>query len=408
MIPAPAAGGAAVRAPRAPRAPSFAVLVLLSGISPLATDMYLPALPALGRSLGTSPSTAQLTLTAFLVGLAVGQVVLGPLSDAAGRRPFLVWGPAAFLVASVVCALAPSAGVLVGARLVQGFAGAAGVVCARAVISDRHRGAEAAGRFGLLSSVTFLAPVVAPGLGAALLLVGDWRLVFAVLAAVGAVQLLGALLRVPETLPPERRQAGSPRAALARMADLLRDRRFRAHVVVVSLATTGFFSYIGGSSFVLQGVYGITASTYGLLFAVNAVVMAVTSALFARLVRRWPVAALRRAGLLLASGGAVALAAAALVAGAQPPPLGLAAALLACVAGGMGLVLPASTALCQEAGARAAGTASALSGGLAFGCGALVIPVTGALGSTSLLPMAALMTAFLVLALLASRAARAG
>ena len=379
------------------------MLVLLSGISPLATDMYLPALPALGASLGASASTAQLTLTAFLVGLALGQLVLGPLSDAAGRRPFLLWGPAAFLLASLGCALAPSAGVLVGLRLVQGFAGAAGVVCARAVISDSYAGARAAGRFGLLSAVTFLAPVVAPGLGALLLLVGDWRLVFHVLAAVGLVQLLGVVARVPETLLPGQRQPGSLPAALARTGDLLRDRRFTAHVVVVCLATMGFFSYIGGSSFVLQGVYGISASTYGLVFAVNAVVMAVTSALFSGLVRRWSLHALRLAGLALACAGAVVLVVATLASGEQPPPLALVAALLACVAGGMGLVLPASTALCQQAGARAAGTASALSGGLAFGCGALVIPVTGLLGSASLLPMAALMAGFLVLSLAAAR-----
>jgi len=384
-------------------APSFLVLVLLSGISPLATDMYLPALPALGASLGASASTAQLTLTAFLVGLALGQLVLGPLSDAAGRRPFLLWGPAAFLLASLGCALAPSAEVLVGLRLVQGFAGAAGVVCARAVISDSYAGARAAGRFGLLSAVTFLAPVVAPGLGALLLLVGDWRLVFLVLAAVGLVQLLGVVARVPETLPPGRRQPGSLQAALARTGDLLRDRRFTAHVVVVCLATMGFFSYIGGSSFVLQGVYGISASTYGLVFAVNAVVMAVASALFSALVRRWSLHGLRLTGLALSCAGAVALVAATLSSGEQPPPLALVAALLAGVAGGMGLVLPASTALCQQAGARAAGTASALSGGLAFGFGALVIPLTGLLGSASLLPMAALVAGFLVLSLAAAR-----
>jgi DHA1 family bicyclomycin/chloramphenicol resistance-like MFS transporter len=386
------------------RAPSFLVLVLLSGISPLATDMYLAGLPALGRALHTSASAAQLSLTAFLIGLAVGQIVLGPVSDAFGRRVLLLAGPAAFVVASVVCAVAPNATVLIAARLVQGFVGAAGMVCAPAVVSDYYTGDDATRRFGLITAVSLLAPIVAPPLGTLLLRVGDWRLIFWVLAAVGVVQLVGAWFGIPETLPPAERHSGSVPATLARTTDLLRDRTFMTHVAVAVLAIMGFFAYIGGSSFVLETVYGLSAGSYGLIFAVNAVCMAVASALFSRLFLRWPVARLRLAGLVVSCGSALVLVVASLVAG-PAPPLALVWVALAGVAAGMGLTLPASMTLSQQAGQRAKGTASALSGGLSFAFGALTTPVTGVLGGSSVLPMALVMAGFLLAAVAVARTA---
>jgi DHA1 family bicyclomycin/chloramphenicol resistance-like MFS transporter len=378
------------------------VLVLLSGVSPLATDMYLAGLPALGRSLHTSASMAQLSLTGFLIGLAAGQIVLGPVSDATGRRLLLLAGPAGFLVTSVVCALAPNAPVLVAARVLQGFVGAAGMVCAPAVIGDHYAGDEAARRFGLISAVSLLAPIVAPPLGSLLLGVGSWRLIFWLLAVVGAVQLVGVWTSVPETLPPSTRHPASAAATWARVADLLRDRRFMGHCVVVTLAVMGFFAYIGGSSFVLETVYGIGSGTYGVIFAVDAVCMAAASALVTRLLTRWSVDRLRAAGLILSAVSAVALVVAGLVAGAAPP-LALVWVTLAGVAGGMGLTLPASMTLSQQAGARARGTASALTGGLSFAFGALTTPITGVIGGSSVLPMASVMAGFLGVALVASR-----
>ncbi|MEJ5889500.1 multidrug effflux MFS transporter [Pseudokineococcus marinus] len=404
------ARGPVARGTTSTRAPAFWVLVLLSGVSALATDMYLPALPAVGRDLGAGDVAAQLTLTAFLVGFAAGSLVLGPVSDAVGRRPLLLLGPAAFAVASVLCALAPGAGVLVVARLVQGVAASAGAVCARAVVSDTHRGADAAARFGLLTAVGLLGPVVAPTVGAGVLQVGDWRLVFGVLAGIGLLQVLGAWRGVPESLPVHERGGATAAATAARVVDLLRDRRFTRHVVVACLATVGFFSYIGGSSLVLQGVYGVGAATYGLVFAANGAAMAATSFAFARLVHRWPATALRRTGLAVAAGSSALLLVAALLApavGGGPPPFPLVWVLLSGLTAGMGLVLPAGFALAQAAGDRARGTASALCGGLAFTCGALVIPLTGAVGTGSVVPMAALMTLGLSLALLASRRATA-
>lgn len=381
-----------------PRGPAFLVLALLAGVGPLATDMYLPSLPALAQELGTTPAAAQLTLTAFIVGLAVGQVVLGPFSDATGRRPFVLVGPACFVLTSLASAAATSVVVLVGLRLLQGAAAAAGVVASRAVVSDHYRGDSAARRFGLLSSIVLLSPVIAPVVGSLVLLVADWRAMFLLLAGFGLVQLGGALGWVPETLPREERHPGSVAATAARMADLLRDWTFSGHVAVQSLATMGFFAYIGGSTFVLQEVYGIAASTYGIVFAVNATCMAATSALFARLVGRRDVVHLRRVGLALATSASVALAIAALVAPRHTPPLPLVLALLPLVTAGMGLVVPASITLAQQAGQRARGTAAALNGGISFVCGAAVIPLTGLVTAGALVPMATIMAVFLTLA----------
>ncbi len=160
--------------------PSMAALVLVTGVSPLATDMYLSALPRMARDLHSSAAAMGLTLTSFLIGLALGQVTFGPISDAVGRRVFVVGGPIAFLLLSLACAAAPNGPALVAIRFVQGLAGAAGVVCGRAVISDRYLGTESDRRQALVIAAGLVGPVVAPGIGGLVLGVGTWRTVFLV------------------------------------------------------------------------------------------------------------------------------------------------------------------------------------------------------------------------------------
>ena len=387
-------------------APSLAALVLVTGISPLATDAYLPALPALQRSLDTSAAVAQLSLTAFLVGLAFGQLLVGPVSDATGRRPVLLWGSLAFAGLSVACALAPTGALLVAARLLQGLAAGGGVAAGRAVVSDHFSGSAAAERYGTLASIALLAPVIAPPVGSAILSVGSWRTVFGVLSVLGVAMVAGVLMRIPESLPSAARQGGSLGATGRRAADLLRDRGYTPHVVVQAFATMGFFTYIGGSSFALQTVYGISQSRYALVFTVNAIAMVATSVVFRLFVARVGAARLRLTGLCLAGGAACGLLAVALVGTQRAPWLAIPWALLSCLTAGMGLMIPASTALAQEAGRRSGGTAAALSGGLVFLAGALVTPLTGVLGYSTLLPMALLMTGFFTASALALAASR--
>jgi DHA1 family bicyclomycin/chloramphenicol resistance-like MFS transporter len=386
-------------------------LVVVTGVGPIATDSYIAALPALRSSLDTSAAAAQLTLTAFIIGMAVGQLAIGPASDGRGRRGLLLACTSAFLAASVACVVAPSAAVLVLARLLQGVAGGGGVAIGRAVVSDRFEGAAAAARYGTLSSIVFLGPVLAPAVGGVVLAAGGtWRTVFGLLALLGVAMVAAVLVGLPETLAPADRHDSGAAHAVRRMADLVRDPAFIKHVLVQCLATGGFFTYIGGSSFVLQTVYGISPSTYALVFATNATAMVATGLAFRALVGRAGAARLRTVGLLGSTAAAAGVLAVALTDRDATLPLAVPWVLLCVVVAGMGLCIPGTTALAQQAGRRAGGTASALTGGLTFVVGAAVTPLTGVLGYDSLLPLALLMTGFFAAAsawLLASGSNRA-
>jgi DHA1 family bicyclomycin/chloramphenicol resistance-like MFS transporter len=381
------------------RVPVTAALVLVTGIGPWAVDTYVAALPELKTSLHTTAAVAQLTVTAFIIGGAVGQLVLGPLSDSRGRRNLLFGGAAAFAAMSLVCALAPTGPLLVAARFVQGIASGCGAAVGRAVVGDVYRGAEAAKRYGTLAAIIFLGPVIAPAIGGVILTVGSWRTIFAILAGAGLVMILAVGLGIPETLPPAARHGQGLRDTTVRMTDLMGDWTFMRHVSVLCLTTAGFFTYIGGSSFVLETVYGISQTTYAAVFATNAAAMAITSGVFRVVVTRVGAARLRTIGLSVATAASLGLVATGLAERHALPPLAVPWALLSCVTAGMGLVLPATTTLAQEAGRRARGTASALQGGLQFFVGALVTPLTGFVGYTSMLPMALLMDGFFLAAI---------
>jgi len=354
-------------------------LAVVVGISPLATDMYIPGLPELATDLGTSAAVAQLTLTAFLVAYAVGQLLVGPLSDAVGRRRLVVVGTAAFVVASVCCALSPTAPVLLVARLVQGLAGAAGTVAGRAMVTDVLSGVRRARVIASLAAINAVGPVVAPLVGGALLGVGTWRLSFWLLAVVGVVLLVSVVTSFPETLPPERRSDGvGLRASTHRMAELLRIPRFTLYLVTSCIATVGFFAYIATSSFVFQTWYGYSETLYTLVFATNATCMIATTLLFGRVVGRVSEDRLLAIGLV---GGAVA--SAGVLAGALlDAPGWVVWVCLALVTGAQGLVITGTTTRTQALGQATPGTAAALAGGLAFGIGGLGTPLAGLLGGT--------------------------
>lgn len=329
-------------------------------------------------------------MTAFILGLAVGQLVCGPASDALGRRRMLLASSAAFACLSAVCAVAPHAGILLGTRALQGFAGGCGVAVGRAVVSDRYAGADAAARFGTLASVTLLAPIVAPAVGGVILTVGDWRTVFAFLTLLGVAMTLGVVWGIPETLAPEARSGRGLGSAGNRMLALLRRPAFVTVVIVQCFATAGFFTYIGGSSIVLQEQLGLSPGQYTVLFATNAAAMASMSLCFRLTVRRVGPRRLRNLGLTVSAVGAVALVGYATTAGSDVllAPTWI---LLAVTVAGMGLSIPATTAMAQELGRDVGGTASALQGGLIFGVGALATPLTGMTGHTTVAGMAAIM-----------------
>jgi MFS transporter, DHA1 family, multidrug resistance protein len=380
------------------------VLGAVMAIGPLSIDMYLPAFPDLGREFDASASVVQLTLTACVTGLALGQLLIGPLSDRYGRRVPLVGTLITYTAASVLCALAPSIVVLLALRFVQGLAGAGAVVIVSAVVRDLYSGAAAARVFSLLIMVMGLAPILAPLGGAQVLALTSWRGIFLVLAVLTA--LIAALVAVGlgETLPPERRSSHGLGRTLQTMRGLLRDRWFVGHALAGALGFGALFAYVAGSPFVLQGIYGVSPQLYSVLFAMNGVGLIAASQVNARLVGRFGPERLLRAGLLGIAAASGTLLTVALAGG-----LGVGATLIPMfvVVSSLPFVLPNSMALALSDHAAVAGTASALLGASQFLTSALVAPLVGAGGTQSAVPMGAIMTVF-ALAALATRHVAAG
>jgi DHA1 family bicyclomycin/chloramphenicol resistance-like MFS transporter len=366
------------------------ILGALGAFAPLSIDLYLPALPDLTRDLDARASEGQLTLTACLAGLALGQLAFGPLSDRLGRRRPLLVGLAGYCVASLACAAAPSVYALTALRLVQGLAGAAGLVISRAVVRDLRTGAAAARLFSALMLVTGVAPIVAPVIGAQLLHVTSWRGLFVVLALVGGAVLVASAVGLEETLPRERRGGGGLAVTGRTFRDLVCDRLFLGYALVLGFTFGQMFAYIAGSPFVLQDIYGVSPQAYGAVFAANAVGLVALSQLNGLLVGRISPRRMLAAGLALGALSSLCLFALVIHGG-----VGL-AGILPCLFGvvaSLGLVTPNASALALAGYPHVAGSASALLGVLQFLVGAIVAPLAGVAGAESALPMAIVMVA---------------
>jgi DHA1 family bicyclomycin/chloramphenicol resistance-like MFS transporter len=376
-----------------------ALIGTMSILGPLCIDMYLPAFPDISRQLHASASAVQLTLTACLIGMAAGQLLLGPVSDRFGRRPPLLAGLAAFIGSSLACAVAPNIFALTGFRLIQGLGGAAGIVISRSIVRDLHSGVALARFFATLMLATGLGPVLAPQIGSWILSFTSWRGVFAALAGMGAVLLFSAWWRVPETLPPGARLSGSVWSALGTMATVARDRVFLGYVLACGLGMGGTFAYVAGSSFVLQNVYGLSTAAYGLIFALNACGLITGAQVSGRLAGRFGPSALLTSGLITMTAGGVVLFA---IIATHVVGLGGVIPALFIVMFGFGFVGPNSAALAMQRYPQAAGSASAVLGSFQFGLAAVIAPLAGAGGTADAMPMAALILT-LPMAALASR-----
>ncbi|MEJ5944119.1 multidrug effflux MFS transporter [Pseudokineococcus basanitobsidens] len=352
-------------------------LGVLVALGPLTIDMYLPALPTIGEQLGATQSQAQLTLTGLLAGLALGQLVLGPLSDRFGRRKVLLAGVATHALASVLCALAPSIELLMGARVLQGVASAASAVVALAVVRDLFSGIAAARTLSRLTLVMGAAPIVAPTLGGLLLIHTSWRGVFVALMAFALVLVVVAYKLLPETLPPERRRVGGAGQVVRTYGQLLRDRRFVGLVLVAGLGFSIMFAYISGSSFVLQDVYGLSQQQYALAFSGGAVLLIAATQVNPVLHQYLHPVRVMQGGLLAALAFTTVLLV--LVATGTGGLFGLLVPLWLTL-GSIGFVLPNGPALALTRHGRAAGTAAAVLGCTQFGVGALAAPVVGLVG----------------------------
>jgi DHA1 family bicyclomycin/chloramphenicol resistance-like MFS transporter len=372
------------------RIPARMIMLIgtMTALGPLCIDMYLPSLPVIGRQLEASPSAVQLSLTACLIGLALGQIVLGTVSDSVGRRRPLIGGLMLFVLASLACSLAPNIAFLVGLRFAQGFGGAAGIVVGRAIVRDTYSGHRLGRFFSLLVLVTGVGPLVAPQVGAALLHLGSWRFVFMLLAVLGAAIAALAAAHIPETLPVTRRTPARFAQTLGSMRRIATDRRFALVTLAGGLAVGALFAYVAGSAFVLETVYGLSPQGYSLTFTMNAVVLIAASQVSARLVRR--VGAYR----LLLAGVSVLAAASMCYLGlvlAGRPPLPAVLACFVAAVGSNGFIGPNSITIALTNFPRAAGTASALVGVTQFSFGALTAPLAGLGGEHDITPMATVM-----------------
>ncbi|MFE2236727.1 Bcr/CflA family multidrug efflux MFS transporter [Streptomyces sp. NPDC059442] len=372
------------------RAGLLVTLVLggLTALPPLSMDMYLPALPEVTEALRSPAATIQLTLTACLTGMALGQLVVGPMSDRWGRRRPLLIGMIVYVAATAVCALAPSAELLIGFRLLQGLAGAAGIVIARAVVRDLYDGVEMARFFSTLMLISGVAPIIAPLIGGQILRIADWRGVFHVLTLIGVLLTLVVWRFLGETLPPERRHEGGVGEALRTMRGLLADRVFTGYMLSGGLAFAVLFAYISASPFVVQEIYGASPQTFSLLFGLNSIgLVAVGQVNGKLLVGRvsldkalgWGlcVILLASVALLLMTSGVFG------EVGLVPIAAGLFVLMSA-----MGLAMPNTNAQALMRTPHAAGSASALLGTSSFLIGAVASPLVGIAGEATAVPMA--------------------
>ncbi|WP_216210616.1 multidrug effflux MFS transporter [Amycolatopsis aidingensis] len=363
---------------RAERIRVIFVLGALIALGPLTIDMYLPALPSISADLGASSSVVQLTLTGTLIGLGIGQLLVGPLSDALGRRRPLIAGAILHVVASVLCAIAPTIAVLGVLRALQGVGAAAAMVVALAVVRDLFTGNAAATALSRLMLVMGAAPILAPTLGSAILVAGSWRAVFAGLAVLGVLLMLVAMFALRETLPPERRRAAGVLPVLRTYGSLLLDREFVVLALVAALGMSALFSYISGASFVLQEQYGLDQQEFALTFGVGALAIIGAAQFNVPLLNRFT----PRRIVLVALTAAVAsgLVLTTLAATGTGGLFGFVIPLLF-VLGSVGFVLPNAPALALSRHGEAAGAAAALLGAAQFGLGALIAPLVGALGN---------------------------
>jgi DHA1 family bicyclomycin/chloramphenicol resistance-like MFS transporter len=353
------------------------VLGFLIALGPLTIDMYLPALPTITSDLATSAAAVQLTLTGTLAGIGLGQLLVGPVSDAYGRRRPLLAGVGLHILASALCVIAPNLAVLGTLRVLQGLGAAAAGVVAMAIVRDLFDGLAFAKLFSRLMLVMGAAPILAPTLGGIVLSWTSWRGVFVVLAAFGVAIITVGALALPETLPRDRRRNGGVRGTVRDYLRLFGDRAYLGLIVVAGLTMAAMFAYVAGSSFVFQEQYGLNEQQFGFTFGAGAAGLIAATQLNVRLLRRWT-----PAQILVSALGFGAIAGLVLLLFAATGFGGLAGVLVplwSVIAAG-GLAIPNAPALALSRHGEAAGTAAALLGAVQFGTGALAAPLVGLLG----------------------------
>ncbi|MBM9476354.1 multidrug effflux MFS transporter [Nakamurella flavida] len=370
------------------------LLGALTAIGPLTIDLYLAAFPAITTDLATTQGAVQLTIAATLAGLAIGQLVIGSLSDALGRRRPLIVSLALYVAFSVAIVFAPSVSVLAVLRFGQGLTAAAGMVLSMAIVRDSFHGTQVGKVIARLMLVVGVAPILAPVIGAQLLLLGSWRMMFVVLAGFGLVLLALAIFVVPESLPVERRRSGGLGAALRSYGSLITDFSFLGLALLSGLYMAALFTYVSGATFVFQEQYGLSAQQFALVFTSGAIAVTAGSQINGALIGRVHPATILRVAVLSGVVLAAAMVASSLL------DLGMVALIVLLVLTLLtaGFVMPSVPTIALQANPHRAGSAAALLGALQFGLGAAISPLSGAFGPTTALSMTVVMFGSIVAA----------
>ncbi|GGU33916.1 multidrug effflux MFS transporter [Streptomyces coeruleorubidus] len=373
------------------------LLMLLTVFGPVSMDLYLPVLPSLTTDLGAATSEAQFTLTACLIGLAAGQIIAGPLSDRFGRRPPLLIGITAYIAASVLCAISPNLVTLVIARLVQGLAGAVGIVIAQAAGRDVYEGGALIRYFGRLTVLGGLAAIVGPVLGGQLARITDWRGTFLFLAVIGVLLLVATLVIFGETLPGGQRTSGGMRQTGRDFRRLFSDRLFVGSVFITGLTYAALFAYLSGATYILQGAYGLSPQAYSVAFGANSAGFMAFGYLGGRTAERWSERGALVIGLAMTAVGSVGL----LATGLWNLPLPVVLASLFVLASGVAFAAPPTTSLALADYPELAGTASSALGCARFGLGGVAAPLVGVGGAHAVLPLGIVTVASIALGVVA-------
>lgn len=360
-----------------PDTPAFTLLLaLLTAVGPVSIDIYLPSLPSLVSVFGTTSAGAQATITAYYIGFALAQIIYGPISDRIGRRPVLLVGLAAYVAASLACVLAPSLEALIVARVVQAVAAAAPIILARTIVRDLHSGVRAGNLLSVMSSIMGVVPVIAPAVGGFLAQRFGWQSNFWVMTVAGAFAFLLVVSALPETIGDRRAAVLSPLSILRSYRVVLRSRTFLLYAAIVCLGYGGLITYIGVSSFIVQGHYRLSPVGYGFTFAISSVGY-IAGTFLGRIIagRRGLDRAVGMGVALLAAGGAVLPAAVALGPGRVAEFVVPVIVYMA----GIGIIIPQGIAAALTPFPERAGAASSLIGFLHMTTAAIVLAVAGAL-----------------------------
>ena len=351
------------------------LLAMLTALGPLSMDMYLPSLPDIAHVLGAPVARTQLTISSYLIGFAVGQMIYGPLSDRYGRRPVLLAAVALYLASTLACAAAQSVDLLIAARLLQGISGSGAIVLARAIVRDVYSGVQAARELSLMGSISATAPIVAPMIGGVLQAGFGWRANFICMSVGGLIALLVAARLLPETLRPNNRAGSLSFFSMARgYGTVARHGGFLVYLGIITTTYAGLFAWVSGASVVLQGVYGLSAVTFGFTFALGAAGYMLGAMIATRLVVRLGLDRTIGVGVVVIAAGGLSMA---LAVATGVPGLWLVAAMALYLAG-VGLAMPQAMAGALTPFPDRAGTAASLMGLVQQAVAAIIAAVIGA------------------------------